>query len=136
MRGFFLIITPSHKFLTSSLFGSVTPGGRFASAVPFYMFSTGCSLKIVFFPNSLQPIPCKPGDQLILVRNLSVQSLLFFSHFPNGAERGGCKILKILGKNIIFSEHPVPEKFMSLEYLRRSFDNSLLPPLSRKKGVQ
>ena len=78
--------------------------------------------------------PLNTGDQLILVRNLSVQSLLFFSHFPNGAERGGCKILKILGKNIIFSEHPVPEKFMSLEYLRRSFDNSLPPPPVQKKG--
>ena len=59
---------------------------------------TGCSGKIVFFHNSLQPLP-----PYIDVRDLqSSQRNASVSH----SWRGG-KLSRILGKNTIFNEHPV-----------------------------
>ena len=61
---------------------------------------TGCSLKIVFFTNSMQPISyiCRRATHLIW--DLSVQSLLLAGHFlynqPSAGEGEAAKYLKFL----------------------------------------
>ena len=69
---------------------------------------TGCSLKIVFYPNSLQPISLHVGEQHIWYEIWV--SLLLACHFLCNKYRQGRdrKILKILWKkNTISNEHPV-----------------------------
>ena len=76
---------------------------------------TGCSGKIVFFHNSLQPIPrlhcCKRPLKLSAQCECTVTPIgWYFFVQPIAAEcwrgRGG-KLSRILGKNTILNEHPV-----------------------------
>ena len=74
-------------------------------------FRTGCSLKIVFFPNLLQPIPCMKEINSSVLRSECTVTLIgwAFSVQPKAAQclrERSRKILKILGKNTIFNEHP------------------------------
>ena len=78
--------------------------------------TTGCSGKIVFFHNSLQPLPrlhrCKRPSKFSTQCDCTVTHPIGWNFFvqPIAAEcwrgRGG-KLLRILGKNTIFNEHPV-----------------------------
>ena len=94
-----------------------SPGSLCYRWFPYCHFQqcTGCSGKIVFFH-----IHCNPSLAHIAVRdyqssqrNASVQSLLLAGNFFYTANnsrvltRASCKLLRILGKNTIFYEHPV-----------------------------
>ena len=69
-------------------------------------WDTECSGKILFVPNSLQPIPCMwKKEQIMAARGLIVQSLLLDGHFlsvqriaAKGWRWSGRKTLKILRK--------------------------------------
>ena len=82
--------------------------GIYLSSSPVYD-PTGCSGKIVYFHYLLQPIP-RLHTALNTMRVYSHSYWLANSVQPIATEclrgRGG-KIMKILGKNTIFPEHPV-----------------------------
>ena len=117
-RLFFLIptsnLTHSHLVLSSH--------GRTCSMLPhlrdfstcFVVTSsetssdTGCWLKTVLFPNSSLHV----GEQLILARDPSVQSLLLVDHFWTANSKpvlgkGRSQNIENSRKNKIFNEHPV-----------------------------
>ena len=95
---------------------------------------TGCSGKLCFFT-----ILCNPSLAYIAVRDFqSSNAMRVYSHSywlvifvqPIAAEcwrgRGG-KLSRILGKNTIFTEHPVRHTFLSVSQ-RQGRALSVLPP--------
>ena len=78
---------------------------------PSDMTATGCSLKVMFLPNSLQPNPCMYESNSSDPRSECTLIGWPFSVQPIAAQwwRGRCgrKITKILGKNTLFNKHPL-----------------------------
>ena len=89
------------KFVVSQCCSKLSGRGQFRSNSTTNSINTGCSRKIDFFPNSLQPILCmwesnSPRDLIVTV-------------IPTGCpiEAKFWKGNKILGIKTIFPEHPV-----------------------------
>merc|ERR1711860_278717 len=107
-----------------------TPGSLQIALSVHKKIYTGCSGNIVFFHNSLQPLPrlhrCKRPSKLSAQCECTV-SLIGWTFFvqPIGAEcwrgRGG-KPSRILGKNTIFNEHPVYCTFPQVRLLVGGLD--------------
>ena len=96
----------------------------------YHMDSTGCSLKIVFFPYSLQPFPClKESNASNLRSQCKVTPIGWpFSSQPIAAQlwRGRDRqLLKILGKNTIFNEHLVHQIIWDIMQFKKRENNRI-----------